>query len=52
MTRRITAAAGATLNGLEFLRAIRDGALPPPPIAALLGMRMREVEVGACGFRM
>lgn len=46
----ITAAAGARLNGLEFLRAILDGVLPPPPIAALLGMQMREVEVGRVVF--
>lgn len=46
----ITAAAGGSLNGLEFLRAIRDGLLPPAPIAVLLGMRMREVEVGRVVF--
>jgi uncharacterized protein (TIGR00369 family) len=46
----VTAAAGADLTGLEFLRAIRDGVLPRPPIAALLGMRMVEVEVGQVVF--
>jgi uncharacterized protein (TIGR00369 family) len=46
----ITAASGAGLNGLEFLRSIRDGVLPPPPIAMLLGMRMCEVEVGHVVF--
>ena len=46
----ITVAAGATLTGIEFLRAIRDGALPPPPIAALLGMRMCEVDEGRVVF--
>lgn len=46
----VTAAAGARLNGLEFLRAIRDGVLPPPPIATLLGMQMREIEVGRVVF--
>ena len=34
----VTAAAGAHRNGLAFLQAIRDGVLPPPPIATLLGM--------------
>jgi uncharacterized protein (TIGR00369 family) len=38
------AAAGRRMSGLEFLRAIRDGALPAPPIAMLLGMRLAEVE--------
>jgi uncharacterized protein (TIGR00369 family) len=46
----ITAVAGATLNGLEFLLAIRDGVLPPPPIATLLGMQIREVEAGRVVF--
>jgi uncharacterized protein (TIGR00369 family) len=45
-----TAAAGATLSGIDFLRAIRDGVLPPPPIATLLGMQMREVEPGRVVF--
>ncbi len=46
----IAAAAAPGLNGLDFLRAIRDGVLPPPPVAALLGMRMCEVEVGHVVF--
>jgi uncharacterized protein (TIGR00369 family) len=46
----VTTAAGSTLSGIEFLRAIRDGILPPPPIAALLGMQMREVEAGRVVF--
>jgi uncharacterized protein (TIGR00369 family) len=46
----ITAARGASLNGLEFLRAICDGLLPPPPIASLLGMQMRAIEVGRVVF--
>jgi uncharacterized protein (TIGR00369 family) len=46
----VTATAGATLSGIDFLRAIRDGVLPPPPIATLLGMQMREVEPGRVVF--
>jgi len=38
------AAAGRRMTGLDFLRAVRDGELPPPPIAVLLGMRLVEVE--------
>ena len=38
------AAAGRRMSGLEFLRAVRDGKLAPPPIAVLLGMRLAEVE--------
>ena len=40
------------LPGLEFLRAIRDGDLPPPPIARLLGMRLVEVERGHAVFEV
>src|ERR1035438_2751349 len=47
---RIIAAAGQPLSGIDFLRAIRDGAIPPPPIAVLFGMQMREVEVGQVVF--
>ncbi|HEY8325056.1 MAG TPA: PaaI family thioesterase [Ktedonobacterales bacterium] len=38
------------LSGLEFLRAIRDGELPPPPIAALMGMTLATVEEGRVIF--
>ena len=46
----ITAAAGRPLAGLDFLRGIRDGVFPPPPIAVLFGMQIREVEVGRVVF--
>jgi uncharacterized protein (TIGR00369 family) len=46
----ITAAAVSRLSGIEFLRAIRDGLLAPPPIAKLLGLTMREVEPGRVVF--
>jgi uncharacterized protein (TIGR00369 family) len=43
-------AAGRSMPGLEFLRAIRDGKLPPPPIAQLLGFRLAEVDPGHAVF--
>jgi uncharacterized protein (TIGR00369 family) len=46
----LTADAGAGLSGLEFLRSIRDGILPPPPMAAHFGLRLRDVEVGRVVF--
>jgi uncharacterized protein (TIGR00369 family) len=46
----ITAAAGRPLSGADFLRAIQDGAIAPPPIAMLFGLRIREVEVGRVVF--
>ena len=48
----ITAAAAPGMSGLEFLRAIRDGKLPPPPIASLLGFRPVEVEPGYVVFEV
>lgn len=47
----LTAAeAGARLTGLEHLRAIRDGALPPPPIASHFDFRIVEAEPGDVSF--
>ena len=46
----ITAAAGSGLSGLEFLRAIRDGTLPAPPIAVLMGFHPVEVAEGHVVF--
>ena len=40
------------LPGIEFLRAIRDGRLPPPPIAELLGFSLVEVEPGHAVFEI
>jgi uncharacterized protein (TIGR00369 family) len=49
---KITAAAASRLSGLEFLRAIADGKLPPAPIASLLGFRLAEVEHGRVVFEV
>ena len=40
------AQAARTMSGLEFLRAVRDGRLPPAPIQELIGMKLAEVEEG------
>ena len=42
--------AGA-LPGREFLQAIIDGRLPPPPIANLIGARLVSVDAGEAVFR-
>jgi uncharacterized protein (TIGR00369 family) len=46
------AQAGRGMPGIEFLRAIRDGKLPPPPIAVVLGFRLVEVEPGHAVFEV
>jgi uncharacterized protein (TIGR00369 family) len=38
------------MSGIEFLRAIRDGRLPAPPIAELLGFKLVEVDTGHAVF--
>jgi uncharacterized protein (TIGR00369 family) len=40
------------LSGLDFLRKIRDGEIPNPPIAQLLGFRLTKVEPGAAAFEL
>jgi uncharacterized protein (TIGR00369 family) len=44
------AAAGRSMAGIDFLRAMRDGKLPQPPIAQLMGFRLSEVEPGHAVF--
>jgi len=46
------AQAGRTMSGIEFLRAIRDGKLPHPPICGLLGYRLTQVERGHVVFEI
>jgi uncharacterized protein (TIGR00369 family) len=38
------------LSGLEFLKGIQEGRLPPPPIAHHLGFTLTEVEEGRALF--
>jgi uncharacterized protein (TIGR00369 family) len=47
-----TAAAGLGLSGLDCMRAIMDGTLPPPPIARLLDFKIVEVDAGRAVFAM
>jgi uncharacterized protein (TIGR00369 family) len=46
------AEAGRSMSGIEFLRAIRDGKLPHPPICRLLGYQLVEVEPGHAVFEI
>ena len=38
------------LSGIEILNAILDGSIPPPPYAALLNVRLTEVDNGRVVF--
>jgi uncharacterized protein (TIGR00369 family) len=44
--------ASAETGGIAFLEAIRDGELPPAPIATLLGFEIRSLEQGAVTFAL
>jgi uncharacterized protein (TIGR00369 family) len=46
------AARGRELSGIEYVRQIFDGELPPPPIAELMGFRGVEFEHGRAVFEM
>jgi uncharacterized protein (TIGR00369 family) len=45
-----TAAAGATMTGMEYMTAIVEGRLPPPPIAVTLRMGPIEIDDGRAVF--
>lgn len=45
-----TAAAGATMSGMEYMEAIVAGQLPPPPIAVTMRMRPVELAEGRAVF--
>ena len=47
-----TAQAAGRLSGLEAIRAIMDGELPPPPIASLLDFRITHAERGRVVFAL
>jgi uncharacterized protein (TIGR00369 family) len=48
----VGAALALDLSGLDYLRAIADGRIAPPPIAALLGMGVVDVRPGQVTFSL
>ena len=46
------AEAGRKMPGIDFLRAIRDGRLPHPPICSLLNYKLVEVDSGHAVFEI
>jgi uncharacterized protein (TIGR00369 family) len=45
-----TVQTGKTISGIDFLKAMQSGELPPPPFAALLGIWITEVSEGRVVF--
>jgi uncharacterized protein (TIGR00369 family) len=48
----ISAQAAPAMAGIDFLRAMADGKLPGPPIAATLGFTVASVEPGRVVFEL
>jgi uncharacterized protein (TIGR00369 family) len=46
----ITAKAGHSMAGLDFLKSMLDGKVPPPPICDTLGFILSEVREGVAVF--
>jgi uncharacterized protein (TIGR00369 family) len=43
---------GMEMSGIEYMRAILSGEIPPPPIAWTLGFGLAEVEEGRAAFTL
>ncbi len=43
---------GRGMAGIDYLRAMRDGRVPPPPVVLLLGIEMAEVNAGRVVMRL
>jgi uncharacterized protein (TIGR00369 family) len=46
----VSAAAGAQMAGLDYVRAIQSGEIPPPPIAVVMNYSIAELEEGRAVF--
>jgi uncharacterized protein (TIGR00369 family) len=45
-----SAAVGAEMTGLEYVRAIQSGEIPPPPIAVVMNFSIEKLEEGRAAF--
>jgi uncharacterized protein (TIGR00369 family) len=45
-----SASAGAAMSGIDYMRSVSAGEVPPPPIAVLLRMGPTSVEEGSVSF--
>ena len=42
----------AAISGLNYLQAIKDGKISPPPVASLVGYKIIEVDDGYAAFEL
>jgi uncharacterized protein (TIGR00369 family) len=40
------APARSVMNGLDYMRAVREGRIPVPPVWRLIGLRLAEIDAG------
>jgi uncharacterized protein (TIGR00369 family) len=46
----VSAAAGAQMSGLDYVRAVQVGEIPPPPMAVVMNFSIDELEEGRAVF--
>ena len=44
--------AAASISGLDYLKAIKEGKISPPPVANLVGYQIFEVDDGYAAFEL
>ncbi len=49
---QVSARDAASISGLDYMRAIKDGTVKPPPAAMLIGYQLRDVQVGRVLFEL
>jgi uncharacterized protein (TIGR00369 family) len=49
---KISTRDASSVSGLDYLKAIKDGKIAPPPIARLVGYQITEVETGRAMFEI
>jgi len=49
---KLSARESDAISGYDYLCGVRDGRIAPPPVAKLIGYRIREVEEGSVIFEL
>jgi uncharacterized protein (TIGR00369 family) len=49
---KISARDTGSISGIDYLRAIRDGRIEPPPVAKLVGYKIVDVDTGRAVFKL
>ena len=49
---KVSARDAASISGFDYLKAIKEGRINPPPIAMLVGYKLVEVDIGYAVFEL